>query len=105
VGRLPEVFVQQKFQPLRVAVHESDGPCLSGRDDMSASIHLARLPSDTSLTPPFAYSWIGCHPNRTTLDTITRSKLTITDARRGQVSKAPAIERPMGSAEPSGKRS
>ena len=44
---------------------------------------------------PFLYSWMGCHPNRVTLDAITRSKLSVGVVRRGEVPKAPAIERPM----------
>ena len=44
---------------------------------------------------PFLYSWMGCHPNRATLDAITRSKLLVAAVRRGEVPKAPAIERPM----------
>lgn len=44
---------------------------------------------------PFLYSWIGCHPNRATLEAITHSPLTVVNVRHGQVPKAPAIERPM----------
>ena len=38
---------------------------------------------------------MGCHPNRATLDAITRSKLSVVAVRRGAVPKAPVIERPM----------
>ena len=53
--------------------------------------------------PPFLYSWLGCHPNRATLDAITRSKLSVVAVRRGAVPNAPVIERPMavGRATPS----
>ena len=53
--------------------------------------------------PPFLYSWTGCHPNRATLDAITRSKLSVVAVRRGAVPNAPVIERPMavGRATPS----
>jgi hypothetical protein len=52
---------------------------------------------------PFRYSWMGCHPNRATLDAITRSKLSVLAVHRGAVPKAPVIERPMvvGRAAPS----
>ena len=45
--------------------------------------------------PPFLYSWMGCHPNRATLDAITGSKLSVVAVRRGAVPNAPVIERPM----------
>ena len=45
--------------------------------------------------PPFLYSWMGCHPNRATLDAITRSKLSVVAVRRGAVPNAPVIEPPM----------
>ena len=45
--------------------------------------------------PPFLYSWMGCHPNRATLDAITRSKLSLVAVSRGEIPKAPVIERPM----------
>ena len=53
--------------------------------------------------PPFLYSWLGCHPNRATLDAITGSKLSVVAVRRGAVPKASVIERPMavGRATPS----
>ena len=38
--------------------------------------------------PPFLYSWLGCHPNRATLDAITRSKLSVVAVRRGAVPNA-----------------
>src|SRR5215472_7035779 len=44
---------------------------------------------------PFLYSWIGCHPNRATLEAITHSPLSVVNVRHGQVPKAPVIERPM----------
>jgi len=45
--------------------------------------------------PPFLYSWMGCHPNRATLDAITGSKLSVVAVRRGVVPKASVIARPM----------
>ena len=44
---------------------------------------------------PFLYSWIGCHPNRATLEAITHSPLSVVNVKHGQVPKAPVIERPM----------
>ena len=44
---------------------------------------------------PFLYSWIGCHPNRATLEAITHSPLSVVNVKHGQVPKAPLIERPM----------
>jgi len=45
--------------------------------------------------PAFLYSWIGCHPNRDTLTAISRARFEVTTVRRGQVPKAPRVERPM----------
>ena len=45
--------------------------------------------------PVFLYSWIGCHPNRDTLATISRAPFEVTTVRHGQVPKAPRVERPM----------
>jgi len=45
--------------------------------------------------PAFLYSWIGCHPNRDTLTAISRARFEVTTVRRGEVPKAPRVERPM----------
>jgi len=45
--------------------------------------------------PVFLYSWIGCHPNRDTLTAISRAPFEVTTVRRGEVPKAPRVERPM----------
>ena len=45
--------------------------------------------------PVFLYSWIGCHPNRDTLTAISRARFEVTTVRRGEVPKAPRVERPM----------
>jgi ubiquinone/menaquinone biosynthesis C-methylase UbiE len=45
--------------------------------------------------PVFLYSWIGCHPNRDTLAAISRAPFQVTTVRRGEVPKAPRVERPM----------
>jgi SAM-dependent methyltransferase len=44
---------------------------------------------------PLAYRMIGCHPNRDTLGEIMASTLSVESFRRGEVPRAPAIERPM----------
>jgi len=45
--------------------------------------------------PPFVYSWIGCHPNRDTLAAINQAPFEVKTVRRGEVPKAPRVERPM----------
>ena len=45
--------------------------------------------------PVFLYSWIGCHPNRDTLTAISQAPFEVTTVRRGEVPKAPRVERPM----------
>ena len=45
--------------------------------------------------PLFLYSWMGCHPNRDTLTAVRRAPFEVTTVRRGQVPKAPRVERPM----------
>ena len=45
--------------------------------------------------PVFLYSWIGCHPNRDTLTTISQAPFKIMTIRHGEVPKAPRVERPM----------
>jgi SAM-dependent methyltransferase len=57
----------------------SDDPALAAKQDRE----------------PFPYKLMGCHPGRATLDTITASPLLVEDVRRGEVPKAPKIERPM----------
>jgi ubiquinone/menaquinone biosynthesis C-methylase UbiE len=44
---------------------------------------------------PFPYPLIGCHPNRDTLREIEASPLAVESIRRGELPKAPKIERPM----------
>jgi ubiquinone/menaquinone biosynthesis C-methylase UbiE len=44
---------------------------------------------------PFPYPLIGCHPNRDTLREIEASPLAVESVRRGELPKAPRIERPM----------
>jgi len=44
---------------------------------------------------PFPYPLIGCHPNRDTLREIEASPLAVESVRRGELPKAPKIERPM----------
>jgi ubiquinone/menaquinone biosynthesis C-methylase UbiE len=44
---------------------------------------------------PFPYPLIGCHPNRDTLREIEESALAVETVRRGELPKAPRIERPM----------
>jgi SAM-dependent methyltransferase len=44
---------------------------------------------------PLQYRLIGCHPNRETLREIMGSPLALESFRRGEVPRAPAIERPM----------
>jgi ubiquinone/menaquinone biosynthesis C-methylase UbiE len=44
---------------------------------------------------PFPYPLIGCHPNRDTLHEIEASPLAVESIRRGELPKAPKIERPM----------
>jgi ubiquinone/menaquinone biosynthesis C-methylase UbiE len=44
---------------------------------------------------PFPYPLVGCHPNRATLAAIEASPLVVESVRHGEVSKVPAIERPM----------
>jgi len=44
---------------------------------------------------PFPYPQLGCHPNRDTLSQIQASGLTVQSVRRGEVPRAPEIERPM----------
>src|SRR5689334_22763281 len=46
-------------------------------------------------TMPFPYPLIGCHPNRDTLREIEASPLAVESVRRGELPKAPKIERPM----------
>ena len=43
----------------------------------------------------FPYPLIGCHPNRDTLREIEASPLAVESVRRGELPKAPEIERPM----------
>jgi ubiquinone/menaquinone biosynthesis C-methylase UbiE len=45
--------------------------------------------------PMFLYSWIGCHPNRDTLTTISQAPFKVMTIRHGEVPKAPRVERPM----------
>ena len=44
---------------------------------------------------PFPYRLIGCHPNRDTLREIEASPLAVESVRRGELPRAPKIERPM----------
>ncbi|MEQ6903134.1 class I SAM-dependent methyltransferase [Nocardioides sp. YIM 152588] len=44
---------------------------------------------------PFPYRWLGCHPNRETLRTITESPLVVEEVAHGEVPRAPELERPM----------
>jgi ubiquinone/menaquinone biosynthesis C-methylase UbiE len=41
------------------------------------------------------YRWMGCHPDRRTLDAISASAFTVDTVEKAEIDKAPRLERPM----------